>query len=95
MEQLLQNYGPNMTHLESLCYTDSQVLRKAELEGQAKKWKEATYPMYMAIYLDILSPICRISVAMKSDFHVPVKVVKRIWDFRWTMAKLLVVLDKF
>ena len=48
----------------------------------------------MAIYLVILSPIRRISVAMQSDFHEPVKIVKRIKEFRWTMAKLVLVLDE-
>ena len=67
---------------------------KEWLVGQAKKWKDATYPMYMAIYLDILSPIRRISVAMQSDFHDPVKVVKRIKEFWWTMVKLVLVLDE-
>ena len=60
-------------------------------------WKEEPYSMYMVIYLDILSPIHKISFAMQSDFCDPVKVVKRIWGFRWTMAKLLVpneALDK-
>ena len=41
--------------------TDSQALKRSELEGHSKKWKDAMYPMYMAIYLDILSPIRRIS----------------------------------
>ena len=48
----------------------------------------------MAIYLDILSSIRRISVAMQSDFHDPVKLVKRIKEFRWRMAKLVLVLDE-
>ena len=48
--------------------------------------------MYMTIYLDILSLIRRISVTMQSDFHDPVKVVKRIKEFRWTMAKQVLVL---
>ena len=50
--------------------------------------------MYNAIYLDILSPICRISIGLQSDFHDPVKVLKRIRDFRWTMTKLVLLLDK-
>lgn len=33
MEQVLETYRLNMAYLESLCYTDSQALRKAELEG--------------------------------------------------------------
>ena len=94
MERVLDNYGPYIAHLQSLCHTDSQALKRAELVGQAKKWKDATYPMYMAIYLDILSPIRRISITMQSDFHDPVKIVKRIKEFRWSMAKLVVVLDE-
>ena len=78
MERVLENYGSYIALLESLCYTDSRALKRAELEGQARKWKEATYPMYLAIYLDILSPTRRISIDMQSDFHDPVKVVKRI-----------------
>ena len=93
MERVLDNYGPYTAHLESLCHTDSQALKRAELVGQAKKWKDAIYSMYMAIYLDILSLIHRI-VAMQSDFHEPVKVVKRIKEFRWAMAKLVLVLDE-
>ena len=93
MERVLDNYGPYIAHLESLCHTNSQALKRAELAGQAKKWKDATYPIYMAIYLDIFSPICRISIATQSDFHDPVKVVKRIKEFRWTMVKLVLVLD--
>ena len=42
----------------------------------------------------LISSIHRISIAMQSDFHDPVKVVKRIWDFKWTMAKLVLVLNK-
>ena len=94
MERVLDNYRPYIAHLESLCHTNSQSLKRAELVGQAKKWTDATYPMYMAMYLDILSPICRISIAMQSDFHDPVKVVKRIKEFRWTMVKLVLVLDE-
>ena len=86
MEQALENYGPDISRLESLCYTDSQTLKSAKLKRQAKKWKEGTYLLHMAIYLDNLSPICRITIAMRSD---PVAVVKRIWDFRWTVAKLV------
>ena len=48
----------------------------------------------MAICLDILSPVCRVSIVMQSDFHDQVKVVKRILDFRWTMAKLVLVLEE-
>ena len=45
MERVPDNYGPYIAHLESLCHTDSQALKRAELVGQAKKWKDATYPL--------------------------------------------------
>ena len=37
MAIVLQNYGIFITHLESLAHTDSQSLKKAEIEGFAKK----------------------------------------------------------
>ncbi len=46
-----------MIHLESLAITDSQALKKAEIEGFAKWWKQASYIIHAAIYLDVLSPI--------------------------------------
>lgn len=69
-------------------------LEKDELEGQIKDWKEATYPMHMTTYWDILLPIHRTSVDMQSDFHGPVKVVKRIWDSGWTMESIVLALDE-
>ena len=48
----------------------------------------------MAICLDILSPIHRISLAMQQELHNPVKVIKRIQEFNWTMMKLVIVLDE-
>ena len=48
----------------------------------------------MAIYLDILSPIHRISLVMQQELHNPVKVIKRIQEFNWTMTKLVIVLDE-
>ena len=66
-------------------------MKRSELEGHSKKWKDA---MYMAIYLDILSPIPRISLAMQQELHNPVKVIKRIQEFNWTMTKLVIVLDE-
>ena len=77
MEWVLENSKPEIAYSENLCYSDSQALKRAELEGQAKKWKEPSYHMYMVIYLNILSPIHRISIAMQKDFHEPMKVVKK------------------
>ena len=94
MTKVLSNYGAYIAHLESLSQTDSQALMRSELEGHSKKWKDAMYPMYMVIYLDILSSIRRISLAMQQELHNPVKVIKRIQEFNWTMTKLVIVLDE-
>ena len=94
MTKVLSNYGVYIAHLESLSQTDLQALKRSELEGHSKKWKDVIYPMYMAIYLDILSPIRRISSAMQQELHNPVKVIKRIQEFNWTMTKLVIVLDE-
>ncbi|XP_057291390.1 zinc finger protein 862-like [Hydractinia symbiolongicarpus] len=88
----LQNYGVYMTHVEELAITDSQPEKRAKLKGFLKKWKEAAIPFNMAIYLDILSPIRRLSLSMQSDEHDPVKQVRRIQEFTATMAKLKIIL---
>ena len=46
-----------MAHMESLSQTDSQATKRAELGGFVKKWKHASFPIQIAILLDILSPI--------------------------------------
>ena len=35
---ILANYSIFMAHIESLSQTDSQALKRAEIEGLAKKW---------------------------------------------------------
>jgi hypothetical protein len=82
-----------MSHLESLAHTDSQALKLAEIHGQVKKWSHASYPINMAVYLDILSPIRRISVALQQEIHDPVKITKRLKEFKWTMAKLVMIFE--
>lgn len=94
MEIFLQNYGAFMSHLESLAQTDSQALKGAELEGFAAKWKHASYVVHIAIYLNVLSPIKRLSLAFQEELHDPVKAVRRIRDFSWNMAKLQLLIDE-
>ena len=94
MKKLLAHYGAYMAHLESLSQTDSQALKRAEIYGSVQKWSHASYPIYMAVYLDILSPIRRISLAMQQEIHDPIKVIKRIKEFTWTMGKLVTILDQ-
>ena len=91
MKKLLENYGGYMVHLESLSHTDSQALKRSEILGTIKTWRHVMYPMYMAVYLDILSPIRRISLAMQQEIHDRGKVIKQIKEFMWTMAKLFIL----
>ena len=53
MEIILANYSIFMAHIESLSQTDSQALKRAEIEGLAKKWLQGKYPIYLAMFLDI------------------------------------------
>ena len=55
MEIVLNDYGVYIKHLESLAHTDSQALKRGEIVGEAKKWKNAKCPIYLAIYLDVYS----------------------------------------
>lgn len=57
METFVANYGPYMMHLESLSQTDSVPAKRDELKGWLSKWSHAKYPMLMAIYIDILTPL--------------------------------------
>lgn len=47
----------NIKHLESLANTDSQALKQAEIEGEAKKWENVKFPLHLAIYTDMLTPL--------------------------------------
>ena len=57
MEIVLASYDIFMAHVESLSQTDSQALKRAEIEGLAKKWLQGKYPMNLAMLLDILTSI--------------------------------------
>ena len=57
-----------------------------------KKWMDTIYGINMAIYVDILLPIKRISVAMRQAIHNPVEVICRIKEFM-TIAKLVIIFD--
>ena len=64
-----------MQHLESLAQTNSQSLKRAELEGYAKKWMNAKSPIHLAIYLDILAPLKVLSFEFQKEIHDPVTAV--------------------
>ena len=82
-----------MTHLEELCSTDSQAEKRAEIRGFVKICRSANYPLYIAMYLNVLSPIHRLSRSEQKNEHNPVKAVKRIKDFSSTMSKIQAFID--
>ena len=44
--------------------------------------------MHFAMYLDVLAILVRMSLSEQKEKHDPVKAVRRVQDFNWTMAKL-------
>ena len=93
MEIVLNNYGIFIKHLESLAHTDSQALKRTEITGEAKKWANAKYPIHLAVYLDVLTPLKVLSLGFQKEKHDPVTAVRRITEFNWTMGKLKLLLD--
>ena len=55
------------------------------------KCKDASIPISLVIYLDILSPLKRLS---QQELQDPFKAVRRIQDFNLTMVKLRLLVDK-
>ena len=94
MKIMLENYGAYISHVESLSQTDSQALKRAELKGYLLKWKDASIPISLAIYLDVLSPLKRLSLSFQKELHDSVKAVHRIQDFNLTMVKLKLLVDE-
>ena len=93
MQVALDNYGMFITHIESLATTDSQATRRAELRGYLTRWKDASLPIHIAMYLDILRPLRRLSLGFQQEVHNPVKAVRRVQEFTWTMSKLQLLIE--
>ena len=81
MENVVENNGPYMTHLEQLSHTDSQLRKREEIKGFVNKSKNTGYLMHIAIFIDILSPMRRLSLSLQRDKHDPVKVSRRLNEF--------------
>ena len=81
MRAALEHYGLLKSYVESLSQTDSQPKRRAQLIGFIKHWKNALLPLSMSICLDILSPMCQLSLWFQKDPHDPVKAVCRVQEF--------------
>ena len=84
----LKNYGIFITHLESLANTDSQTLKRHEIKGYAKKWQYAKFPLHIAMYLDVLTPLKVLSVSLQQEKHDPAYMLRIVHEFNWSMSKL-------
>ena len=93
MERILGNYGPYMTHLEQLAHSDSQPKKREEIKGYLNKWQGAGYVIHVAIFIDILSPLRRLSLSMQHENHDPVKIICRINEFTWPLSKLQLIVE--
>ena len=80
-EIVLNNYGIYIKHLESLANTNSQALKHAKIEGEAKKWKNGKFPIHLAIYVDVLTPLKVSSLGFQKEKHDPTEAVRRIKEF--------------
>ena len=77
-----------MMHLEELANNDSQVEKRDQIRGYLSKWGNGKYPISMAVYLDVLSVLTRMSLREQKEQHDPMKAGHRIQEFRWSMVKL-------
>lgn len=93
MNIFLKNYGIFITHLESLSQTDSQALKRSEIEGFVKKWQNAKFPLHMAMYLDVLTPLKVLSISMQQEKHDPVYMLRNVKEFNWSMEKLQLLVE--
>ena len=73
---------------ESLVNTDSQALKHHEMKGYAKKWQYAKFPLHIAMYLDVLTPLKVLSVSLQQEKHDPVYTLRNVHEFNWFMSKL-------
>ena len=93
MERILGNYEPYITHLEQLAHSDSQPKKQEEIKGYLNKWQDAGYVIHMAIFIDILSPLQRMSLSMQHENHDPIKIICCINEFTWAMSKLRLIVE--
>ena len=88
-----KNYGIFITHLESLVNTDSQALKCHEIESYAEKWQCAKFPLHIAMYLNVLTPLKVLSVRLQQEKHDPIYMLRNVHDFNWSMLKLQLLVE--
>ena len=93
MNVFLKNYDIFITHYESLANTDSEAMKHHEIKGYAKKWQYAKFPLHIAMYLDVLTPMKVLSVSLQLEKHDPVYMLKNVHEFNWSMSKLQLLVE--
>ena len=63
------------------------------MKGFVNKWKDTGYLMHIAIFINILSPMQRLSLSLQRDKHDLVKVTRHLNEFTWTMSKLRLIIE--
>ena len=63
-----------MTHFGELVNNDSVQENHAQIKGFLNKC--AKYPMYCAIYVDVLAILVRMSLSEEKEEHDPVKAIQ-------------------
>ena len=68
MRNIFANYGVYMGHLEKMTVDKSYKSKeRAKFEGYLKKWKHAKTPLYLALFIELLSPARILSLAFQSE----------------------------
>ena len=92
MEKILPIYGIFMAHIEPLSQTDSQALKRVEIKKVVRKWFHGNYPMHLAMFFSLLTPIQVFSLTTQCEVHEPVDSIKRINESFWTIGKLKILI---
>jgi hypothetical protein len=66
----------------------SPDIQQQKIKGFLARWKDACFPMSAAIFVDIIGPLCVLSLGLQALDNDPVKALRRIKEFHLTMVKL-------
>lgn len=66
----------------------SPEIQKQKLKGFLARWKDARFPMFASIFVDVIGPLRVLSLGLQGNDNDPVKALRRIKEFHWTMVKL-------
>ena len=68
MRNIFANYGVYMGHIEKMTVDKSYTSKeRAKFVGYLKKWKHAKTPLYLALFIELLSPARILSLAFQSE----------------------------